>query len=446
MSANPDEKTTIDEEVKPLHNPEELNKLSELDIQDNEIRSRLRKNPKKTVLLYSAENLNKLEKKKKVIQTDLKEEDLKLFKTIIEKLKAQPESYYFRTSPFKQFETKEDKQIYKSIISHPMDLLHITKKINNLKYATYQDFYNDIVLIWDNAQTFNLKDSVFYADAEYMRNYTEKIFKEKKIDDKVKHKEKKEIPNEDENNEEEKKEENNYELDNEENNSEKDDVNKDKNYIGKKRKKNENNESDYNEEKDKMEEELGNPIIDIKNSDNENMGIKNKKNNKNSNSNQFKKSPSSRSSLPNNEKKLENILQNTNDKNNNNKSPEDKMENNKENNTNNNDENKNSENNNNNNNVYTEEYKSDEIKKINEKFKMNEDLIKSYSYKIARKLDKLTDEDMFDLIEFIETIKPEAIIDNENLVNIDMTKFEGETFINVYNFVENAILKNSIYK
>ena len=77
---------------------------------------------------------------------------------------------------------------------------------------------------------------------------------------------------------------------------------------------------------------------------------------------------------------------------------------------------------------------------------MNEDLIKSYSYKIARKLDKLTDEDMFDLIEFIETIKPEAIIDNENLVNIDMTKFEGETFINVYNFVENAILKNSIYK
>ena len=446
MSANPDEKTTIDEEVKPLHNPEELNKLSELDIQDNEIRSRLRKNPKKTVLLYSAENLNKLEKKKKVIQTDLKEEDLKLFKTIIEKLKAQPESYYFRTSPFKQFETKEDKQIYKSIISHPMDLLHITKKINNLKYATYQDFYNDIVLIWDNAQTFNLKDSVFYADAEYMRNYTEKIFKEKKIDDKVKHKEKKEIPNEDENNEEEKKEENNYELDNEENNSEKDDVNKDKNYIGKKRKKIENNESDYNEEKDKLEEELGNPIIDIKNSDNENMGIKNKKNNKNSNSNQFKKSPSSKSSLPNNEKKLENILQNTNDKNNNNKSPEDKMENNKENNTNNNDENKNSENNNNNNNVYTEEYKSDEIKKINEKFKMNEDLIKSYSYKIARKLDKLTDEDMFDLIEFIETIKPEAIIDNENLVNIDMTKFEGETFINVYNFVENAILKNSIYK
>ena len=53
---------------------------------------------------------------------------------------------------------------------------------------------------------------------------------------------------------------------------------------------------------------------------------------------------------------------------------------------------------------------------------------------------------MFDLIEFIETIKHEAIIDNENLVNIDMTKFERETFINLYNFVESAILKNSIYK
>ena len=446
MSANPDEKTTMDEEMKPLHNPEELNKLSELEIQDNEIRSRLRKNPKKTVLLYSAENLNKFEKKKKVIPTDLKEEDLKLFRNIIDKLNSKEESFYFRTSPFKQFETKEDKQIYKSIISHPMDLSHISKKINNLKYATYQDFYDDIVLIWDNAQTFNLKDSVFYKDAEYMRDYTEKIFKEKKIDDKVKHKEKKDFQNSEENNEEEINEEKQEELNNIENDSEKEDSNKDKNYIGKKRKKNDSSDSDYNEENNKIEEGFeGNPIIDIKNSDNENFGIKNKKNNKNSN--QFKKSPSSKASLPNNEKKLENMLQNMNDKNNNNnKSSEEKIGNNKENNTNNNNENKNSENNNNNNNIYGEEYKSDEIKKINEKFKMNEDLIKSYSYKIARKLDKLTDEDMFDLIEFIETIKPEAIIDNENLVNIDMTKFEGETFINVYNFVESAILKNSIYK
>ena len=446
MSANPDEKTTMDEEMKPLHNPEELNKLSELEIQDNEIRSRLRKNPKKTVLLYSAENLNKFEKKKKVIPTDLKEEDLKLFRNIIDKLNSKEESFYFRTSPFKQFETKEDKQIYKSIISHPMDLSHISKKINNLKYATYQDFYDDIVLIWDNAQTFNLKDSVFYKDAEYMRDYTEKIIKEKKIDDKVKHKEKKDFQNSEENNEEEINEEKQEELNNIENDSEKEDSNKDKNYIGKKRKKNDSSDSDYNEENNKIEEGFeGNPIIDIKNSDNENFGIKSKKNNKNSN--QFKKSPSSKASLPNNEKKLENMLQNMNDKNNNNnKSSEEKIGNNKENNTNNNNENKNSENNNNNNNIYGEEYKSDEIKKINEKFKMNEDLIKSYSYKIARKLDKLTDEDMFDLIEFIETIKPEAIIDNENLVNIDMTKFEGETFINVYNFVESAILKNSIYK
>ena len=446
MSANQDEKTTMDEEMKPLRNPEELNKLSELEIQDNEIRSRLRKNPKKTVLLYSAENLNKFEKKKKVIPTDLKEEDLKLFRNIIDKLNSKEESFYFRTSPFKQFETKEDKQIYKSIISHPMDLSHISKKINNLKYATYQDFYDDIVLIWDNAQTFNLKDSVFYKDAEYMRDYTEKIFKEKKIDDKVKHKEKKDFQNSEENNEEESNEEKQEELNNIENESEKEDSNKDKNYIGKKRKKNDSSDSDYNEENNKIEEGFeGNPIIDIKNSDNENFGIKSKKNNKNSNSNQFKKSPSSKASLPNNEKKLENMLQNMNDKNNN-KSSEEKLGNNKENNTNNNNENKNSENNNNNNNIYGEEYKSDEIKKINEKFKMNEDLIKSYSYKIARKLDKLTDEDMFDLIEFIETIKPEAIIDNENLVNIDMTKFEGETFINVYNFVESAILKNSIYK
>ena len=72
MSANPDEKTTIDEDldkdIKTTNNidtKEELNQSSEIDNQDNEIRRRLRKNPKKTVLLYSAENLNKFEKKKK---------------------------------------------------------------------------------------------------------------------------------------------------------------------------------------------------------------------------------------------------------------------------------------------------------------------------------------------------------------------------------------------
>lgn len=469
MSANPDEKTTIDEDldkdIKTTNNidtKEELNQSSEIDNQDNEIRRRLRKNPKKTVLLYSAENLNKFEKKKKVIPTDLTDEDIKLFKEIIEKLKSNKKSYYFRTSPLKQFETKEDKQIYRSIVTHPMDLAHILTKINKQKYITYQDFYNDIILIWDNAQLFNLVGSVFYEDAEAMRIYTEKLFKEKKIDDKVIHKEKKieqednnnneNDENNDNNNDKENNDENNNENIEEENNEEINSEEKEsteKNFVGRKRKK---SDEDYNEESDKDnnndEGEIeSNPIINIKNSDNENPSPKNKKNGKNSNSNnannQIKKSPSNKSSQ-NNEKKLENILENMgdkNDKNDKNQNQEEKEMNNS------NDSDNNKENDTNNNYIendddaYLEEYK-----KKQHEIKLSEELIKSYSYKIAKKLDKLNDEDMFDLIEFIERIKPDAIDDTGNLLNIDMTKFEGETYISVLNFVENAILNNSMYK
>ena len=221
------------------------------------------------------------------------------------------------------------------------------------------------------------------------------------------------------------------------------------NFIGRKRKK---SDEDYNEESDKDnnidEGEIeSNPIINIKNSDNENPSPKNKKNGKNSNSNnannQIKKSPSNKSSQ-NNEKKLENILENMgdkNDKNDKNQNQEEKEMNNS------NDSDNNKENDTNNNYIendddaYLEEYK-----KRQHEIKLSEELIKSYSYKIAKKLDKLNDEDMFDLIEFIERIKPDAIDDTGNLLNIDMTKFEGETYISVLNFVENAILNNSMYK
>ena len=464
MSANPDEKTTIEDELEKemrtennIDAKEDLNQSSEIENQDNETRRKLRKNPKKTVLLYSAENLNKFEKKKKLTPTDLKDEDIKLFKNILDKLKINPKSYYFRSSPLKQFETKEDKQIYRSIVAHPMDLSHILKKINNQKYNTYQEFYNDIVLIWDNAQLFNQAGTVFYEDAEYMRNYTEKIFKEKKVDDKIVFKEKQIF---EENNYDNEEEANNDESNN---NEEENENSNDKKYLGKKRKNNnvindENeNENKNEEEKNIAEEEIGgNPIIDIKNSDNDNIEPKKKQNNKTKEKdNQSRKSPSVKSS-PNEEKKLENILENMGEKNNNNKNKiknkkmseennetnNNASDNNKENDTNNNN---NSDNNINNNNIYIERY-NENLRKKEEDYKWNDELIKNYSYKIAKKLDKLTDEDMFDLIEFIETIKPEAIDDTGNLLNIDMTKFEGETYISVLNFVENAILNNSMYK
>ena len=143
-------------------------------------------------------------------------------KSIVEKLKGNHKSLYFRTSAIRQFDNKRDKEIYKSIISHPMDLSNILRKLNNKKYNSYQEFYDDLNLIWDNAQTFNKNSSIIYLDAEYMRNYMEKIFKEKELNDKVIHKERiKKDEKEEENNEE-------NEEENEEKNEEK---NEDENYI-----------------------------------------------------------------------------------------------------------------------------------------------------------------------------------------------------------------------
>ena len=199
MSSNLDEKTTIEDEYDKEKYSKTIKDSPELDFRENsfnqdkssslnqsfenndkedennEIRNRLRKNPKKTVLPYSSEDLNKFEKKKKSVLTDLKDDDYKLFKNIVEKMKSNPKSIYFRQAAVRQFENKRDKDIYKSVISHPMDLSHVIKKINNVRYATYQEFYDDLFLIWENAQLFNQSGSTIYDDAEFLSVDKEKM-------------------------------------------------------------------------------------------------------------------------------------------------------------------------------------------------------------------------------------------------------------------------------
>ena len=96
-------------------------------------------------------------------------------------------------------------------------------------------------------------------------------------------------------------------------------------------------------------------------------------------------------------------------------------------------------------------YKSDyqcrteEILKKKEEEPWTEEKAKVYSHKIAKRLDKINAEDMFDLIEYIEKIRPQALVDNGLFINIDMTKFIKETYIHVLNFIDNILFKNSIY-
>ena len=67
------------------------------------------------------------------------------------------------------------------------------------------------------------------------------------------------------------------------------------------------------------------------------------------------------------------------------------------------------------------------------KDKWDEEEVKIYAHKITKKLDILNYEDMNCLVEFLDKIKPEAIIEENNLVNIDITKFEQKAYFKVLN-------------
>jgi bromodomain-containing factor 1 len=62
---------------------------------------------------------------------------------------------------------------YPTIIKHPMDLSTAKSKLLKNEYSTFQDFYNDIDLIWKNCKTYNREGSEIVK----MANHCEKVFK-----------------------------------------------------------------------------------------------------------------------------------------------------------------------------------------------------------------------------------------------------------------------------
>ena len=60
---------------------------------------------------------------------------------------------------------------------------------------------------------------------------------------------------------------------------------------------------------------------------------------------------------------------------------------------------------------------------------------------IAKQLDKLSDENMFGLIEYIEKIRPEAILENpDNKINIDMNMFIEDTYSKLIDYLRDLFL------
>ena len=460
MNSILDEKTTSEEDG------EKEKKLKiKLVKNENDIKNRLRKNPQKTQLLYFNPEREKSQNSK---TSELNNSDFQNIKSILEKIKNHPKSFYFRQSPFRMLFTKQEKDFYKSQIHHPQDLSKITKKANHKKYNSYQEFYDDLNLIWDNAQFFNEDTSIIYKDADYMRKNVDILFKEKNIYDKVEHIEK----NEDEV----------LKIDN---------TNQNKALlIGKKRKIIEDEEVS-----EEINKGLKEPIINIQNNTEYKDEIKDEKkeaNNKddkqkneisyhskqnieNSVTNQSNecnldhnlKDTNSVSDLSNNSIIQNNLIRyngniafyDKNEYNSNNKKM--KMTNEKLNINESYKENIIQKNNNyiSDNNIKSDiskidinnillQYRYDENlqkkEEMERKEKAKNDISYNYAYKIGKELDKLNDEDMFDLIEYIDSIRPEAIFEIDNDVKIDMTKFIPDTFIHVSNFIKHIKINKSL--
>ncbi len=543
MNSILEEKTTLEED--------DINTNISKKEEENDIKNRLRKNPQKTQPLYQ---LEKTKKNSNAKVSKIKDNELKIIKSILDKIKTHQKSLYFRFPAIRSLPNKKQKEYYKSIVHHPQDLGNITKKFNHKKYNTYQEFYDDLNLVWDNAQLFNEEKAIVYKDAEYMRKYTNKLFKEKNIYNEVEHIEKdSSVINEhtDSIN-------TSYNID--ETNQNNSNSNNDS-LIGKKR----NNEKDNNDEEDN---ENDSNIKNIKNieiheeSSDKNINVKSTEDSKKTNkisyitsSNYFKKTYNNKYLNDNldydfneinkisesektdnskhnnngngndNEKSvLSNLIENIENSNKNNKNDKEKENeknkkllnqlNSSENNLKtkkettrsksnlknkykdrdkdkNNDKNKKEdkekidkkninknissndtkdeikekekENQNDNhrnnknyiNQISDNDYKYKKENEYNTKdllfqygyleiMKKKEEEIMNYKCKIAKELDRLKDEQMFDLLEFIEDIRPEAVIEIDDTVNIDMTRFIEDTFIQVYNFIKHIKVNNSL--
>lgn len=161
-------------EEQESNNSEGSNKSSTSN--ENDIKSRLRKNPNKTKNLYTDEQNPKKNKK----NSDSYWKDI--CREIVEVLKEDERSDLFRHPAVNSFSTKEDKDLYKQRIKEPRDLGTILKKLKSDNYSP-KEFCEDIELCWSNAISFNQVQTEAYQCALALRKVTNNLYKEKGMDD-----------------------------------------------------------------------------------------------------------------------------------------------------------------------------------------------------------------------------------------------------------------------
>jgi hypothetical protein len=60
---------------------------------------------------------------------------------------------------------------YPLIIKKPMDLSTVKKNLKTSKYASSEEVFEDLMLIWDNCRTYNMSDSPVYHHADSMERH-----------------------------------------------------------------------------------------------------------------------------------------------------------------------------------------------------------------------------------------------------------------------------------
>ena len=146
---------------------------------ENDIRRRLRKNPNKTKFLYTDDYSEKKTKKKEILSSiNIKE----TCRAILEIIKKDPKSELFRQPAIKSFSDQKDREYYKKKIKEPRDLGYIAKKLKTPNY-TAKEFYDDLELCWSNALLFNDSRTEVYHCAIYLKDLSNRLYKEKNFHD-----------------------------------------------------------------------------------------------------------------------------------------------------------------------------------------------------------------------------------------------------------------------
>ena len=100
---------------------------------------------------------------------NLSKEDEEKIKNILDTIESNPMSEEFKLPvPYKELNLFH----YPKIVKKPMDLSKVRKRLLTRKYANKDQCFDELFLIWDNCQLFNIEDSDIHRHSVQLENIT----------------------------------------------------------------------------------------------------------------------------------------------------------------------------------------------------------------------------------------------------------------------------------